>query len=32
MGIEAWTDALEWKEQDGYRATKRRIWQTTDGK
>jgi hypothetical protein len=31
MGIEAWMEALEWKEQEGYRATELRTWQKTDG-
>jgi cathepsin A (carboxypeptidase C) len=31
LGIEAWTDALEWREQAGYKATEGRTWQTTDG-
>lgn len=31
FGIEAWTDALEWAGQEGYRAAPGRVWQTAGG-
>ena len=31
LGIEAWTQELKWKGQEGYRATPKRIWRTTAG-